>query len=612
MEQQKINDYIRNRRTQARLTNSMVDPSMINVSTPHMEEIYNSIEGIAKKYEAFQLENEKNNIMLKMEQMEQEYNNKYLQDPLTFQDQDKFEGAIKAYKEMSIAKNDLLKTSKYLTRQDVDEFLRQNTRVAGDTITSMGAKRNQMYIKDVQDTAMLNLKQMEDYGSTLSQHDKARMEQVQNGIRKTYKALVDTGINPLKASAIVGNSLANIQYSAFNKDILEIAQNSNIPPMERLNQIRAYKEQMGNESTTQTILNDLTKDYDFTDEQKEALRMELQTRGNKIKNGQDRELERMIYDVKKEQKNIEVQNRKLKQIGTKYERDKKAYEKMLERGNVFDYADKEYNMVMDTRDVVNDNKMLYDAYQLDIKNLGNANDPRVIEVVSKGDMDILKDKITNAKSEGATTAEIANILYQYATETSEGDSYKRTAILKDLGNRVSGFSPNILLRGEQDARYFSVDDTYKKAQKEFDIDETKLKSGFFGANRRQRYEQLALEAGADSVAFRGKLDRFIVGYILKNGVSSQAQGIRNGQASVVVDQFLKDDDNFNALMSEMEIFKNTYIQATPYQNIKLNPKHRKYTKETQIQDIQDIKDKVEEGYNGTTETGDNDEFGFGF
>lgn len=611
MEQQKINDYIRNRRTQARLTNSMVDPSMINVSTPHMEEIYNSIEGIAKKYEAFQLENEKNNIMLKMEQMEQEYNNKYLQDPLTFQDQEKFEGAVKAYKEMSIAKNDLLKTSKYLTRQDVDEFLRQNTRVAGDTITSMGAKRNQMYIKDVQDTAMLNLKQMEDYGSTLSQNDKARMEYVQSGIKRTYQALVDTGINPIKASTIIGNSLANIQYSAFNKDILEIAQNSNIPPVERLNQIRAYKEQMGNESTTQTILNDLTKDYDFTDEQKEGLRIELQTRGNKIKNGQDRELERMIYNVKREQKNIEVQNRKLKQIGTKYERDKKAYEKMLERGNIFDYSDKEYNIVMDTNDVINDNKILYDAYQLDIKSLGNPNDPRIIDVVSSGDMSDLKSKITNMKAEGGTTQDIANILYEFATEKSGGDSYKRTAILKDLGNRVSGFSPNILIKGEQDPRYFSVDDTYKKAKQEFDIDETKLKSSYFGADRRQRYEQLALEAGADSVAFKQKLDRYIVGYILKNGVSAQAEGIRNGQVNKVVDQFLKDDDNFNALSSEMEVFKNTYIQAPPYANIKLNPKHRKYTKETQAQDVQDIRDKVEEGYNGT-ETSGEDDFGFSF
>lgn len=612
MEKEKINDYVRNRRTQARLVNNIVDPSLINVSTPYMQDIYSSIDNIAKKYEAFQLENEKNNIMLKMEQMEQEYNNKFLQDPLTFTDQDKFEGAIKAYKDLSIAKNDLLKTSKYLTRQDVDEFLRQNTRVAGDTLTSMGAKRNQMYIKDVQDTAMLNLKQMEDYGTTLSLRDKARMEQVQNGIKRTYQALVETGINPLKASAIVGNSLANIQYSAFNKDILEMAQNSNIPPMERLNQIRAYKEQMGKETTTQTILNDLTKDYDFTDEQKEALRMELQTRGNKIKNNQDRELERIIYDVKREQKNIEVQNRKLKQIGTKYERDKKAYDRMLEKGNVFDYADKEYNIVMDTTDVINDNKILNDAYQLDIKNLGDANDPRVIEVVSSGDMSDLKTKIVNAKAEGATTQDVASILYDFATEKSGGDSYKRTAILKDLGNRVSGFSPNILIRGEQDPRYFSVDDTYKKAKQEFDIDETRLKTEtWYRTGTKQRYEQLALASNANSVAYKRKLDRFIVGYILKNGVSKQAEAIRNGQIDIVVNQFLKDDDNFNALMDEMDIFKNTYIQATPYQNIKLNPKNRKFTKETQMQDVQDIKDIVEEGYKNGNE-GTSDDFGFSF
>lgn len=563
MRAEDVEKYTANKRTVARTINNNVPVVNYRGDNQIMEMSMSAIENLASKHEKFSIDNAKTGITIATAKLEQEFQAKYLNDPTVYTNQEKFENMLKAYKELDGEKNKVIRDSKYLDNLEKEKFVASQNIASGEKLNNIQYKRNQMFIKETYDTAILNRTQLEEIGSNLDPSDTERFNEVLTGLERTGKSLEKTGMSRDKISAMLGESIANIEYSRDNKEVLAIV-NSNKSFDEKFKAIESYKKASADKNYIDAMTNKYGDSLKLNEEERKAFKQSFLVKGSQVSSGQDKELSFVERKLNSDYQNyIDEQKRAARERKSALDEQKRkevAIRNAQLENDPYKYVESKYDAVPSTQEFVSDNYLLKETYGATVSELGDPRNRDIVNIVSKADMSNLQQQVYMNSQAGRTDEEIIkNVLIPYADDVSGGDSYKKNIILKNIGANIKGYSPVLLLEGGKRPSLIKNNATYlvgQKASKEIKMETpTWLDDKMTRDNARTRYRELSNSVGA-TVESKSKLNTFIVGKMKEMGYKDFTP--------VDVETFLEENENYTEVKNSIQDLKDTHIYPVNY------------------------------------------------
>lgn len=555
-----LNKFVGDKRTATKQLGNIVNLSYSSENSG-TELAYKAIADLAEKHQNFKISNEKNQLLIKIADMDNEFQSKYLNDPTIYTDQDKFEGMVTAYNnELIKSKRELILGSQYLSQSDVDKMIGSQKIVDGEKLNNLQYKRNQMFIKETYDTALLTRQQLETIGSNLDPSQTEMFNEVLNGLNETAKALETTGMSKTKIAAMIGESVANMEYSRDNKEILAIVNNPNMSFDDKMSTINKYKKNAMSDDYLNQISGVYNDKFKFDEESQKAFKQSFMVRGSQTQAGNDRELEAIERMAITQEKNrIDA----LKQI----EKDKKdaltteeAIRKAINDNDPYKFIEAKYDVVPTTKELVQDNLLLEETFNTSLVEIGDSTNRDVANVIASGDLKRIKQEISAYATDGRTQDEIINeVIYPFANEMAGNDDYARNAILKNLGMQLRGYSPTLLLKAPTRPNMAKTNEAYtygKNIKTEVEVkapnwlDETLTRD-----NVRTRYFQLSNAVGSTPTA-KEKLNTLLLGKMKQAGYTKYTP--------IDVESFIEDDNNFNDIRNSLQDLMDLQIAPINY------------------------------------------------
>ncbi|MGL5712096.1 MAG: hypothetical protein ACRCX2_03685 [Paraclostridium sp.] len=582
MNQEFLRKYVGDRRSAINTVQNRV-PLDLSVANPTLDAAYKGIEELAKKHEAFKIENEKNSLIIELNKIDMDYENEFLTDPTVYNNQEKFDVAMAAFTENVNRKNMMIKQSKYLTRQDIDEFNTYQNKNNGEKLNSMQYKRNQMFIKETYDMAVINREQLAEIGANLDPNDTSKFQEVLNGLSRTAEAFRTSGMSEGKIAAMMGETIADMEYARDSKAMSSIANNSSLSYEQKMGQIEAYKKGATSGQYIDKVVSEYKDKFGIKDDSLETFKQSIVLRAGKVTNGKDKSLNQVERAIKTERANAlkeekirakeeERENRKIAGVTNKnpgkMTKDERAeylrqerIKKAANANDAYKYVKEKFDASPTTAEFVKDNYLLEETYNTSLSDVGDINNQDYVDVVSKSDISALKEQMTNYKLDGRGDREIIEeIIIPYAEEIAGNDEYVKNAILKNLGMKLPGYNPTVLLKAKEDPKIVEVAGAYKDGKKSkkdvtFDVKVTRIDEIFKSKNGRTRYRDLSDTVGA-TPDNKEKLNTLIIGKMKQKGF--------NKFDSLDVEMFLTEEENYVDIKNSIPALRELHITPKNY------------------------------------------------
>ncbi|MEG1313251.1 MAG: hypothetical protein RSD40_02950, partial [Bacilli bacterium] len=186
----------------------------------------------------------------------------------------------------------------------------------------------------------------------------------------------------------------------------------------------------------------------------------------------------------------------------------------------------------------------------------NTFDSYVGVIINDTSLKNLKEEISNLKGDGNTSNVIAQqVIYPFVQEIAGEDEVKKIALLKQLGTEIYNYNPVTLMKGEENPKYFEVNDAIRVGRGAI-IDEKLFRKYRFGNDKSPstRYNTLLENMGGNNPVNKQILDNYINGTV-KTTNDLVIEGFYKTDPNIAIDRFLENDEYFNNLLKGIPIVK---------------------------------------------------------
>lgn len=548
-------EYLRksvaDRRTGANLIGISVDTSNIRDLTPEFEMAFNQLEAFAKETDNLKIESEKRKIALEIAQSRVDFKEKYLSDPTVYNSQEKWNEVSKLYEEERKKAKKRISESKYLSAdekalygEDVDLDFKK------DWLDPLN-KRNGAVIQERISAAMSNIDMITSIASMGNIYDNGVIEKAIKDIKTEYKDLISLGVQTESdMNFTLAQKIPMIEGSLFFKKLdQDIIKNPNYATAkEKMAEVDKIIDIFKNPERLEKI----SEQYGFEDNTKKYFELKTAEVYGNLK----KDVERNLY-------NLSVQNKTQKSLEALQKKENNFDNKMIkavEKNDPFEYIKVKYDLDLTTKEALSVQSSSY-YQEMSGCTIADFKDPNNIiigRVVSDEGISEIKGALSFISKNGTievTTQDQANIIEEYIARnyTEQGDDI---AMRKDLGNRIPGLNPTVLLKGKENPIYYTTWDILKRGKdNKFGVAKNGNPLGLSGSSQRNYTELIntPIDKNGNTLnTVKGKqvLNRFLYGYMIMNKTQDAKLEKRMEKPEKAL-QYILENDNVFAKFKEM-------------------------------------------------------------
>lgn len=551
-------EYLRksvaDRRTGANLIGISVDTSNIRDLTPEFEMAFNQLEAFAKQTDEIKINSEKKKIQLEIEKSRLEFKDKYLTDPSVYSSQEKWDEVTRLYEEERKKAKKRISESSYLS---ADEKVLYNENIDLDFKRSWldpKMKRNGVVAQERVDTATMLL---ETAVNNSCLEDLYKTDTIDNFIKQAgeiYSPLIKLGISTDgdKNKAII-KGMSKIEGTRLSRKLeSDILYNPMLSDEQKKAEINKAIETLKSPQRINDITENMTKEFGYDNYEKEYLKSSLKAQYENA----SIELDKKLY-------NLSVQNKTQKSLEALQKKENNFDNKMIkavEKNDPFEYIKVKYDLDLTTKEALSVQSSSY-YQEMSGCTIADFKDPNNIiigRVVSDEGISEIKGALSFISKNGTievTTQDQANIIEEYIARnyTEQGDDI---AMRKDLGNRIPGLNPTVLLKGKENPIYYTTWDILKRGKdNKFGVAKNGNLLGL--KDDSQKNYNILLSTPIDKKGntlntVKGKqvLHRFLYGYMIMNK-SQDAKLEKRMEKPEKALQYILENDNVFAKFKEM-------------------------------------------------------------
>lgn len=579
---------IADRRTGANLIGINVDTNNMRDLTPEFEMAFNQLEAFAKQTDEIKINSEKKKIQLEIEKSRLEFKDKYLSDPSVYSSQEKWDNVSRLYEEERKNAKKRISESKYLSS---DEKALYSENIDLDFKRSWldpKLKRNSAVAQKRVETATMLL---ETAVNNACLDDLYKTDTIDNFIKQAgeiYNPLIKLGISTDgdKNKAII-KGMSSIEGTRLSRKLeSDILYNPMLSEEQKKAEISKAIETLKNPQRINDITENMTKEFGYDNYEKEYLKSSLKAQYENA----SIELDKKLY-------NLSVQNKTQKSLEALQKKENNIDNKMMkavEKNDPFEYMKVKYDLDLTTKEALAIENSHYhqEMTGYTFPTFADPDNPIIGRVVSDEGISEIKGAIslkTKDGTEEVKTQDRANCVEEYIAKnyTKQGDD---NAMRKDLGNRIPGLNPTVLLKGKENPLYYTTWDILKKGEdNKFKVAKNGNPLGLSGDAQKNYNKLLSTpinEKGDTLNTVKGKqvLNRFFYGYMEMNKVQDAKLEKRMEKPEKALQYILENDDVFENFKEMLPILYTLKVSPVNYSEAKLFPYERQATKQSEVEE----------------------------
>lgn len=579
------NEYLRksvaDRRTGANLIGINVDTSNMNNLSPDFEIAFNQLEAFAKESDNLKIQNEKTRLKLEIAKSRLDFKEKYLSDPTIYSSQEKWDMVTKLYEEERQKAKKIIADSKYLSA-DEKSFYGKDLDIdfKKDWLDPMN-KRNGAVIQERVDEATMLFETAVNNACLDDLYKTDTIDRFIKRVDEIYNPLINSAISTKgnKNKAMI-KGVSTIEGVRLNRKLeKDILTNSLLTEEQKQDEIKKVIETLSSDKRINNIAENMTKEYGYDNYEKEYLKSSLKAQYENAR----AELDKKLYSLsvqKKTQKSLETLRRK-------QENKDNQIMKAIEDNDPFKVikAITEKDLTTTEMTAPENSANLNNVYGYTMATFGDKNNSIVGRVVSDiGIANINSDILTakNDKTLIVNTEYIAkNIIEPYISENyrNYGDDI---AMRKDLGIRIKGLNPTVILEGKNNPLYYNTWDTLKigKENSFRMATERQIPMSLSTKSRKRYNELLEMNINNNLGAFKTvkgneALNLYLSGLIeQKKDTDIKLEKTASADYNVALSKLLENDDIFNEIKEALPILYKIKVSPINYHPAKLLPYKR--------------------------------------
>lgn len=585
-------DYLKksiaDRRTGANLIGVSVDTSNMSNLSSDFETAFNQLEAFAKETDNLKIENEKKQLQLNIEKNRLEFKDKYLTDPSVYSSQEKWDEVTKLYEEERKKAKKMISESKYLSSDEKITYSESTDIDFRKSWLDPKMKRNGIIAQERVDTATMLL---ETAVNNACLDDLYKTDTIDNYIKQAgeiYNPLIKLGISTEgdRNKAIV-KGMSTIEGTRLSKKLeSEILYNPILSDEQKKIEINKAITSLNSPERINYIAENMTKQYGYDNYEKEYLKSSLKAQYEKA----GIELDKKLY-------NLSVQNKTQKALESLYKKQNNKDNlliKAVEKKDPFAYIKAETGKDLTTTEMMSpENSVnMEKAYGMTMASFADPDNVIIGRVVSDVGISAINKDLALISKDGTIevrTSDKAQIIEKYISENYRnfGDDI---AMRKDLGNRIGGLNPTVLIKGKDNPLYYTTWDILKKGEdNKFEVATNGTPKGI-SRKAFKNYNKLLStpinEKGDTLNTVKGKqvLNRFFYGYMEMNKVQDAKLEKRMEKPEKALQYILENDDVFEKFKEMLPILYNLKVSPVNYSEAKLFPYERQATKQSEVEE----------------------------
>lgn len=585
-------DYLKksiaDRRTGANLIGVSVDTSNMSNLSSDFETAFNQLEAFAKETDNLKIENEKKQLQLNIEKNRLEFKDKYLTDPSVYSSQEKWDEVTKLYEEERKKAKKMISESKYLSSDEKITYSESTDIDFRKSWLDPKMKRNGIIAQERVDTATMLL---ETAVNNACLDDLYKTDTIDNYIKQAgeiYNPLIKLGISTEgdRNKAIV-KGMSTIEGTRLSKKLeSEILYNPILSDEQKKIEINKAITSLNSPERINYIAENMTKQYGYDNYEKEYLKSSLKAQYEKA----GIELDKKLY-------NLSVQNKTQKALESLYKKQNNKDNlliKAVEKKDPFAYIKAETGKDLTTTEMMSpENSVnMEKAYGMTMASFADPDNVIIGRVVSDVGISAINKDLALISKDGTIevrTSDKAQIIEKYISENYRnfGDDI---AMRKDLGNRIGGLNPTVLIRGKENPLYYTTWDILKKGEdNKFEVATNGTPKGI-SRKAFKNYNKLLStpinEKGDTLNTVKGKqvLNRFFYGYMEMNKVQDAKLEKRMEKPEKALQYILENDDVFEKFKEMLPILYTLKVSPVNYSEAKLFPYERQATKQSEVEE----------------------------
>lgn len=588
MSSEYLRKSVADRRTGANLIGISVDTNNMRDLTPEFEMAFNQLEAFAKQTDEIKINSEKKKIQLEIEKSRLEFKDKYLSDPSVYSSQEKWDEVSRLYEEERKNAKKRISESRYLSADEKALYSEDIDLDFKRSWLDPKLKRNSAVAQERVETATMLL---ETAINNACLDDLYKTDTIDNFIKQAgeiYNPLIKLGISTDgdKNKAII-KGMSSIEGTRLSRKLeSDILYNPMLSEEQKKAEISKAIETLKNPQRINDITESMTKEFGYDDYEKEYLKSSLKAQYENA----SIELDKKLY-------NLSVQNKTQKSLEALQKKENNIDNKMMkavEKNDPFEYIKVKYDLDLTTKEALSVQSSPY--YQemsgYTLATFSDPDNPIIGRVVSDEGISEIKGELSFISKDGTievTTQDQANIIEEYIARnyTKQGDDI---AMRKDLGNRIPGLNPTVLLKGKENPTYYTTWDILKRGKdNKFGVAKNGNPLGLSGSSQRNYTELIntPIDKNGNTLnTVKGKqvLNRFLYGYMIMNK-SQDAKLEKRMEKPEKALQYILENDNVFAKFKEMlPALYELSVSPVNYSEAKLFPYERQVNKQSEVEE----------------------------
>lgn len=577
------NEYLRksvaDRRTGANLIGINVDTSNMRDLTPEFEMAFNQLEAFAKETDEIKINSEKKKIQLEIEKSRLEFKDKYLSDPSVYSSQEKWDEVTRLYEEERKNAKKRISESKYLSK---DEKMLYSEDVDIDFKRSWldpKMKRNGVVAQERIDEATMLFDIAVNNACLDDLYKTDTIDRFIKQVNEIYNPLINSAISTKgdKNKAMI-KGVSTIEGARLSKKLeSDILYNPMLSDEQKKAEINKAIEILKNPQRINEITESMTKEFGYDNYEKEYLKSSLKAQYENA----SIELDKKLY-------NLSVQNKTQKSLEALQKKENNFDNRMMkavEKNDPFEYIKVKYDLDLTTKEALSIQSSPY--YQemsgYTLATFSDPNNPIIGRVVSDEGISEIKGALSFVSKNGTievTTQNRANIIEEYIARnsTKQGDDI---AMRKDLGNRIPGLNPTVLIKGKENPLYYSTWDILKEA----DTSKVQFVGGKFLGKGRQRFERLLNSKKYVNTPQSAEVLASYLSGLVEQSMDKKIQSTAKADYNTAIYKILNDDEKMKYIEKNiLPILYNVKVSPINYQQAKLLPYQRQVNEQSEVRE----------------------------
>ena len=588
-------EYLRksvaDRRTGANLIGIQVDTNNMNNIAPDFKMAFNELEAFAKKADELKIQNERRRLKLDIANSRITFKEKYLNDPSVYSTQEKWDEVTALYEEERKKAKQNIANSKYLSSDEKKLYSQEVDLDYKQAWLEPMSKRNGVVTQERVSEATALLETAINNASMDDLYKTGTIENFISQANEIYTPLINLGIatDGDRNKAIV-KGIASIEGTRFERKFEnDILYNGAFTDEMKAEEIKKAIGTLNNDGRINSIADSMSKEYGYDDYEKEYLKSSLKAQYQKA----EAELNKKLYS-------ISVQNKTQKQLealNNKQNSKDNEMMKAVEKNDPFAMIKATTGLNLTTTEMTapQNSAELEKVYGYTMATFGDKNNSVIGRVVSDVGISGINNEISAARNDktlNVTTEFIAkNIIEPYIAENYRnfGDDI---AMRKDLGDRIKGLNPVVILEGKENPKYYSTWDTLKVGKdnpfKMATLNNTVL---YLDRGSDKRYKELinmsisGMPGAFNGVKGNDSLNLYLSGLIeQKRETDVKLDEMARADYNKALNYLLKNDDTFEEIKEVLPILYKVKVSPINYQQAKLLPYERQANKQSEVKE----------------------------